>query len=287
MSILESIQHGLEKAAQQAARLARIQHLQLVLNDLSYKASVEHRTLSNKVMELYFNGQLAQSELLPLCQNLATLEQHIKEIQQELDRLHGEGQEEEASASPSAAPSPPVVSGPVPGSPAVASNVAPPPAAYPSNPVPGPTAGAVYPNSGAIVYPPAFGAPLGPVPNANAGYAVSAYGSPAAAMSAAPVSDGTTLVTPPSAPESAPPPVPASDPVTATAPVSAGHAAPSNSAAGGVPAPATAVPPWGALPESALGSASPVQPWQTTNTGQEEGMRGGPAPEEPDQPQQA
>ncbi len=34
MSFLESVQHGIEKASQEAARLAKIQHLHSVANDL-------------------------------------------------------------------------------------------------------------------------------------------------------------------------------------------------------------------------------------------------------------
>ncbi|GER83233.1 hypothetical protein KTAU_18700 [Thermogemmatispora aurantia] len=253
MSILESIQHGLEKAAQQAARLARIQHLQIVLNDLSYKASLEHRTLSNKVMELYCSGRLSQSELLPLCQNLATLEQHIQEIQQELERLHGEGQEQ-ASAPPAAA------SGPLPAQPS-ASGAAAPPAAYPAYPPSFPPV-AAYPAGGPIAYPPPFAMPMPTGPALSPGYAPPGYvppltGSPA--VTATPTSDGTTVVVPPPAPESTSTAASGPDPATATAPAGVQQEAVSTAAGTGEPpTPPADVPPLGALPESAL-AANPEE----------------------------
>ncbi|WP_052889935.1 hypothetical protein [Thermogemmatispora carboxidivorans] len=278
MSILESIQHGLEKAAQQAARLARIQQLQLVLNDLSYKASLEHRTLSNQVMELYFNGKLSQGELVPLCQNLATLEQHIKEIQQELERLHGEGQEE-AGGAPAAA-SEPLPAGPSASSPAS-------PAAYPAYSPPFPPV-ATYPVGGPVAYPPPLATPTatGPVPTpgyAPPGFAPPMGGLPAAA--AVPTSDGTTVVAPPPGPESAAMPASGPDPATATTP--AVQVVPSTAPGlGGPPAPPTptVVPPLGALPESALRAAPAGQPWPTSVANPEEAARPGSSPREPHQP---
>ncbi|MBX5458738.1 MAG: hypothetical protein IRZ31_17740 [Thermogemmatispora sp.] len=279
MSILESIQHGLEKAAQQAARLARIQHLQLVLNDLSYKASLEHRTLSNKVMELYFNGELSQSELLPLCQNLATLEQHIKEIQQELERLHGEGQEQ-ASAPPAAA------SGPLPAQPS-ASGAAAPPAAYPAYSPPFPPV-AAYPVGGPIAYPPPFATPMPTGPAPSAGYAPPGYVPPLAgtpAVTATPTSDGTTVVAPPPAPASTPTAASGPDPATATVPAGVQQdTVPTTAGAGEPPAPPADVPPLGALPESALDAASSGQPWSTRAARPEEAVRRSAPPGEPGQP---
>ncbi|WP_376797044.1 hypothetical protein [Thermogemmatispora sp.] len=265
MSILESIQHGLEKAAQQAARLARIQHLQLILNDLSYKASQEHRTLSDKVMELYFNGQLSQSELLPLCQNLATLEQHIKELQQELDRLHGEGQEEGQL--------PVADSGPLPMSPS--GGTAPSPAAYPSYPsaFPGP---AGYPASGPIAYPSPMVAPPGPAPNASLGGAPPAsYVQPAPSGSAMPVSDGSTVVAPFNP-----------EPTTATAPPSVDVQGASQATPGQetVPELEREAPPLGALPESALRPASAAAPPPSSVPASREATSQSASSEEPSRP---
>jgi hypothetical protein len=87
MSILESVQHGLEKVSQEASYLAKIQHLHAVVNDLTFRCGLDHQALANKAMELYAAGHLTQNELLPLCQELANFQQQIEQVKAELKQL--------------------------------------------------------------------------------------------------------------------------------------------------------------------------------------------------------
>ncbi len=87
MGILESVQHGLEKASQQASYIAKMQHLHTVINDLTYKSSLDHQALATKTMELFKAGHLTQSELLPMCQELDNYLQQIDEVQGELKKM--------------------------------------------------------------------------------------------------------------------------------------------------------------------------------------------------------
>lgn len=157
MSFLESIQHGLEKASQEAARITKIQHLHNVANDLTFKASQQGESLVAKAMEMYHGGILAQGELTAICQQLATYQQQLNEVHEELQRL----QKPEDEAAQQAAPVPPAPAGypaypPAPPAQSNATGTVPP--GYP--PYPAPQAG----------YPP-YPAPAGypPYP-AQAGY---------------------------------------------------------------------------------------------------------------------
>src|SRR5258707_3751370 len=90
MSFLESIQHGLEKASQEASRITKIQHLHNVANDLSFKASQEGQTLITKALEMYHQGILAQGELVAICQQIATYQQQLNEVHEEIQRLQSD-----------------------------------------------------------------------------------------------------------------------------------------------------------------------------------------------------
>lgn len=165
MSFLESIQHGLEKASQQAARITKIQHLHNVSHDLNFKASQQGQNLVAKAMEMYHNGILAQGELTAICKQIADFQQQLQEVQEELQRLQSDGDEQQEIPAP-----PPLASdyqgypqaAPVqPGYPAYPA----PPAGYPAPAVaPGYPAyppQADYPTSpGAPIQPPASAQPV-------------------------------------------------------------------------------------------------------------------------------
>ena len=105
MSFLESIQHGLEKASQEAARITRIQHLHNISNDLTFKASQQGQALIVQAMDMYHNGHLGQGELVAICQQIATYQQQISEVQAELQRLRKPEDHAGEQAAP-VAPSP-------------------------------------------------------------------------------------------------------------------------------------------------------------------------------------
>jgi hypothetical protein len=87
MNIWDSMHRGLEKASQEAARLARTQRLRSTIDNLSRQMQTQNIAVLNKVLELFAAGQLTQSELLPLCQALVTSQQQLLQAQNELRQL--------------------------------------------------------------------------------------------------------------------------------------------------------------------------------------------------------
>lgn len=164
MSFLESIQHGLERASQEASRITKIQHLHNVVNDLDFKAAQEGQTLIAKAMEMYQQGILAQGELTAICQQIATFQQQINEVNEELQRLQNDAPAEEAQ--PPLPPQPyPAAPAPQPGYPYPA-----PPAGYAPYPAaPAPQPGYPYPA------PPAGYAPYPAAPAPQAAYPAASY----------------------------------------------------------------------------------------------------------------
>lgn len=99
MSFLESIQHGLEKASKEAARITKIHHLQNVANDLSFKSAQEGQNLIARALEMHRNGQLPP-ELAAICQQIITYQQQINEVQAEIQKLHEEQEEQPVPPAP-------------------------------------------------------------------------------------------------------------------------------------------------------------------------------------------
>ena len=87
MNLWDSVHRGLEKASQEAARMARAQRLRATMDGMTRQVNVLHNNLISRTMDLYIAGQLTQSELLPICQDLAGLQQQIQQIQNELRQL--------------------------------------------------------------------------------------------------------------------------------------------------------------------------------------------------------
>jgi hypothetical protein len=160
VSFLESIQHGLEKASQEATRIAKIQHLHNVANDLTFKASQQGQSLVGKAMEMYHQGILAQGELTAICQQIASYEQQITEVQTELQKLQSAADEsaQQAAPTPAAYPGYPQAAP----TQAYAPGTVPP--GYPAYPMPpvGYPAQAAYPGYPPAGYPAYPGAPVQP-----------------------------------------------------------------------------------------------------------------------------
>src|SRR5438105_3722613 len=70
MSFLESVQHGIEKAAQEAARLAKIQHLHSVIHDLQAQSDKQCEDLVTEAIQLSQASKLDQKELQPFSQQI-------------------------------------------------------------------------------------------------------------------------------------------------------------------------------------------------------------------------
>lgn len=111
MSFLESVQHGIEKASQEAARLAKIQHLHSIINDLTKKIDQDNQEILAKVMELFQGEHLTQSELVPFCQQITTYQQQITEVQAEIQKIHDEAHAPAPESAP-ATPAPAVTAPP-------------------------------------------------------------------------------------------------------------------------------------------------------------------------------
>lgn len=131
MSFLESIQHGLEKASQEATRLAKIQHLQSVANDLNFKTAQQGQYLIAQAMNMYHRGILAQGELTAICQQIALYEQQINEVGAEIQKLK-KNEDAQEDQQVTAVPPPPTGYPAVPAQPYPTGTVPPPYPAYPN-----------------------------------------------------------------------------------------------------------------------------------------------------------
>src|SRR5205085_10203652 len=87
MPLWDSVQRSLEKASQEAARIAKTQRLRSIIDGLSRQINLQNNSILNKTMDLFITGQLTQSELLPLCKELANLQQQLNQAQTELKQL--------------------------------------------------------------------------------------------------------------------------------------------------------------------------------------------------------
>lgn len=90
-NIWESMQRGLEKASQEAARIGRMQRLRYTVDSLSRQLTTQNNLLVVRAMEIFSAGQMTQSELLPICQDLQILKQQLEQAQNELKALTNQG----------------------------------------------------------------------------------------------------------------------------------------------------------------------------------------------------
>lgn len=91
MNIWDSVQRSLEKASSEAGRIARIQRLRTIIEQLTRQQQAQRNLLADRVLELFNAGQLMQGELLLICQELTTLQQQVAQVQQELKLVQSQG----------------------------------------------------------------------------------------------------------------------------------------------------------------------------------------------------
>jgi hypothetical protein len=109
MPLWDSVQRSLEKASQEAARIAKTQRLRATIDGLSRQVNTQQAAIFNRTMDLFMAGQLTQSELLPLCQEMVQFQQQLNQAQLELKQL----QTSQAQAQPNQyAPTTEIGSGP-------------------------------------------------------------------------------------------------------------------------------------------------------------------------------
>ena len=87
MPLWDSVQRGLGKAQQEAARIAKAQKLRSTADGLSRQIYTQGNALQQRTMELFTAGQLTQMELFPLCQEVANLQMQLNQVQNELKQL--------------------------------------------------------------------------------------------------------------------------------------------------------------------------------------------------------
>ncbi len=100
MPLWDSVQRSLEKASQEAARIARTQRLRSIIDGLSRQINTQNNAIVNKAMDLFVSGQLTQSELLPLCQEMMHLHQQLNQAQIELKQLQAQTNQSQSSPAP-------------------------------------------------------------------------------------------------------------------------------------------------------------------------------------------
>ena len=91
MNIWDSVHRSLDKASREAGRIARMQRLRSQLDKVTRQINTQEGALLHQVMDLFMSGQLTQSELLPLCREIASLRQQLTQAQSELQILHSQG----------------------------------------------------------------------------------------------------------------------------------------------------------------------------------------------------
>lgn len=90
MNIWDSVHRGLEKASNEAGRIAKTQRLRSAIDKMGRQMQEREAALFNSVMHLFSIGALNQSELLPLCQEIAQMHQQLAQLQGELQQLHNQ-----------------------------------------------------------------------------------------------------------------------------------------------------------------------------------------------------
>jgi hypothetical protein len=122
MNIWDSVHRGLERASHEAARIARIQRLRSTIDSVTRQVHTQQDLLIKRTLEIFAAGQLTQSELLPICQELVNLRHQLEQAQSELKATQSAG----APATPAGAPQVPA-SPQAPGSEAATAYAPPPP----------------------------------------------------------------------------------------------------------------------------------------------------------------
>jgi hypothetical protein len=90
MPLWDSVQRSLEKASQEAARIARTQRLRSSIDGLTRQINTQHSNILNKAMDMFVAGQLTSSELYPLCQEMMNLQQELYHARNELQQLQAQ-----------------------------------------------------------------------------------------------------------------------------------------------------------------------------------------------------
>ncbi len=91
MNIWDSVQRGLEKATQEATRIAKTQRLRSTIDGLTRQIHTQEDDLIARALEVFAAGQLTQPELIPICQELHRLQMLLEQNRQELAQVQSQG----------------------------------------------------------------------------------------------------------------------------------------------------------------------------------------------------
>jgi hypothetical protein len=90
MNIWDSVQRGLEKASQEAARIAKAQRLRSTLDNTAQQLNTQQGQVITKAMELYLAGKLPPGDLFAACQELQNTHQRLSQLQSELNQIQSQ-----------------------------------------------------------------------------------------------------------------------------------------------------------------------------------------------------
>jgi len=90
MNIWDSVQRGLEKASQEAARIAKAQRLRSTLDNTAQQINTQQGLVITKAMEFYLAGKLPPGDLFAACQELHTMHQRLNQLQSELNQIQSQ-----------------------------------------------------------------------------------------------------------------------------------------------------------------------------------------------------
>jgi hypothetical protein len=91
MNIWDSVHRSLEKASHEAARIAKIQRLRSTIDSVTRQIHTHEDLLISRTMEIFAAGQLTQSELLAICQELTNLRQQLEQARSDLKAIQSAG----------------------------------------------------------------------------------------------------------------------------------------------------------------------------------------------------
>ena len=106
MPLWDSVQRSLEKASQEAARIARTQRLRSTIDGLARQINTQQNNIFNKVMDMFVAGQLTSSELFPLCQEMMNLQQQLNQARNELQQLQAQASQAQPTSPQASGPNP-------------------------------------------------------------------------------------------------------------------------------------------------------------------------------------
>src|SRR5947209_12466331 len=87
MPLWDSVHRSLEKASQEAARIAKTQRLRSTIDGLTRQVNTQHSSIVNKAMDMFIAGQLTTGELYQLCQEMMNLQQQLNQARNELQQI--------------------------------------------------------------------------------------------------------------------------------------------------------------------------------------------------------